>query len=138
MARAGVTFEVLGVRDLGVDLDGLRDEIRTGLGDVMRETALSIRDNAAFHAPRDRGDLADAIQAQGKGLSWRVGIVDERIESRGGTNSAHLNPAVYGVWYEVGFISRHIRRHRFMGPAVEHQEPIFNAAVDHVMEKALP
>jgi len=138
MAKAGVTFDVLGIRDLAVDLDGLRDEIRAGLGEVFRDSAFSVRDNAAFHAPRDKGDLSDAIQAQGKGLNWRVGIVDARIESRGGTNSAHLNPAVYGVWYEYGFVSRQIARHRFMGPAVEHQEPIFNAGVDRILDKALP
>lgn len=137
MARGGVTFDVLGIRDLGIDLDGVSDDIRTGLADVFRGSATSVRDHAAFLAPRDRGDLANAIQAQGKGLSWRVGVVDERIESRGGKNSAHLNPSVYGPWYENGFISRHIRRQRFMGPAVEHQEPLFNAGVDRVLDKAL-
>lgn len=137
MARRGVSFDVLGLSTLTVSLDTLRDGVRAQLSHVVGESARSIQNRAAFNAPRDRGDLADAIEAQGKGLNWRVGIVDQSIPSRGGRNTAHLNPWVYGVWYELGFKSRKIEAHPFMGPAVDAVEPVHNRKIDAVLDEAL-
>jgi hypothetical protein len=137
MGRRGVTFDVLGLTALAGDLDAVRDDTRTLLGLVVAETAKSIRDKAAFKAPRDRGDLADAIQAEGRGLNWKVGIEDRDIQDRGGKNSAHRNPAVYGVWQELGFVSRQIKSTPFMGPAVDEEEPIHNRKVDDVLDKVI-
>lgn len=137
MARRGVSFDVLGLSTLTVDLNTLRDETRAGLERVVEGSAKSIRDRAQYKAPRDRGDLADAIEAQGRGLNWRVGIVDARIPSRGGQNSAHLNPWVYGVWYELGFKTRKIDARPYMGPSVDEVEPIHSRKVDDVIDGAL-
>lgn len=137
MARRGVTFDVIGLGAFVGDLDTLRDDVRAGLAHVHGETAADVRDQAKANAPRDRGDLANAIAAQGRGLNWRVGILDQRIPERGGTNSAHLNPWVYGVWYELGFVTKKIAAHPFMGPAVDAVEPLHARKVDAVLDEAL-
>lgn len=134
MART-LTLEVLGLPDLTTSLDALRDDLRAELSGVMQRTATKIRDTAAGRAPHRTGDLARAIQAQGSGLSWRVGLVDETISSRGGRNTAHLNPSVYGVWYEFGFKTRNIASHPFMGISADEAEAGYDAAVDAVLAK---
>src|SRR5262245_42331983 len=116
MARA--TFELVGLPTFLRDVEGLSPEMRRRIAPVVRDSALFIQARARASAPVDRGDLRRAIEARGKDLTWRVGIVDIDIPSRGGRNSAHRNPSVYGVWYEFGFVHRLIKAHPFMGPAV--------------------
>jgi HK97 gp10 family phage protein len=116
MAR-GVSYELTGLRDLTAVLDRASATIRAAIVTVQRETAFAIADRARRNAPRDRGDLIHAISAQGKDLNWRVGVLDVRLSSRGGRNSAHLNPSVYGTFIEYGTVN--YPRHPFMGPAVD-------------------
>ena len=123
MAKA--TFEIVGLAGFVKDLQALMPETRQRLTPVVRDAALSIQRHAQGLAPRDRGDLARAIQVRGKELSWRVGLVDQDIPSRGGRNRAHRNPSVYGVWYEFGFVTRRIARRAFMGPAVDAEDAVF-------------
>jgi hypothetical protein len=137
MARRGVTFDVLGLSDLRVAVDALRDDVQAQLADVLEDTAAAIQARARTYAPRDRGDLARVIRYTGKGLNWRVGLSDERVASRGTKNSAHQHPYVYGIWFELGFVSRHIARHPFMEPAVNQEEPLHNARVDRVLDEAI-
>lgn len=107
---------VRGIQDL---VERATTQTKTELEKACRNTAQAVAARAKQAAPKDRGDLAASIATDGKGTSWRVGLIDRRIPSRGGDNSAHLNPSVYGVWYELGFTSRKIERHEFMSPSAE-------------------
>lgn len=118
----GALYELKGTRELVDALEKVSGEARTRAGRASAETARLIARAARAGAPRDRGDLQANITYEGKGLSWRVGIADVTIPSRGGRNSAHLNPWVYGVWYEYGFVTRQIQTQPFMRPAADAQE----------------
>lgn len=116
MAR-GVSYQLTGLRDLTAVLERASVEVRTAVERVNRDTAYAIRDRAKGYAPRDKGDLIASISVDGKGMNWRVGLRDARIPSRGGHNSAHLNPSVYGTFIEYG--TKNYPRHPFMRPAVD-------------------
>lgn len=123
MARRGVEFQLLGVGDLRVSLEGVRDEIRLRVEDALDDSAHAIQASARVNVPRDTGDLARAIQIAGKGLARFVGLADGRVASRRGRNSAHLNPWVYGLFVEFGLKHRNMAARPFMGPAVDREEP---------------
>ena len=129
---AGALFTLDGLNRLTDVLGQIPALIQKPLQRLERDTAFSIQAKARAGAPRDRGDLANAINAQQSGQSWIVGLVDASIPSRGGRNSAHLNPSVYGVWYEFGFTHRKIARHAFMLPAAQAAQPEFEAGVDQL------
>lgn len=120
MPRAA--FTINGIEGLATDLERLASTIRVSVGRANSLTATAVQHRAQELAPKDRGDLMRAIQIRGRDLNWRVGLVDQDLQSRGGRNAAHLNPSTYGVWYEYGFVSRNIAQHPFMGPASESQE----------------
>ena len=136
MAR-GATFAVIGAVGLGRDLAAVRDDVRQGLEQIVEARALGVQSRAQARAPRDKGDLIAAIQAKGRGLSWRVGIVDRTIPGRGGHNTAHLNPWVYGVWYELGFVTRQIPAQPYMRPAADEEDALFQRDVDALMSQAV-
>lgn len=130
-----VLVELQGVRGIQDLVERASKETKKRLEAACRETAAEVAWRARQLAPRDRGDLASAIKYEGRGTRWRVGVEDRRIPERGGdltrrgrrgrmvgaVNSAHVNPAVYGVWYELGFTTRRIARKPFMNPAAESQ-----------------
>ena len=116
------TFTLTGARGFETALARAGEEAKRQVERVNRETAFAVRARAESFAPKDRGDLARNISAQGKGMNWRVGVLDVELPSRGGRNTAHLNPSVYGVWYEYGFVTRKIAKHPFMRPAVDAEE----------------
>lgn len=122
MPRVGVLFELQGHRDLAAQLERVSDAIRDDVAEAVRDTAIAITRHAQTLAPKDRGDLRASISFQGKGLNWRVGILDRSLPSRGGRNTAHLNPWVYGVWYEFGFVTRNIAAQPFINPAAKAQD----------------
>jgi hypothetical protein len=126
---AGVTFELRGLRDLQGVLERASEVVRTSIARVNQDTAFAIQRLARGYAPRDRGDLINSIAVQGRDLTWRVGVLDVSIPSRGGRNAAHLNPSVYGVWYEYGFVHRKIQKRPFMGPAVDAERPRYDARI---------
>lgn len=134
MARA--SFELVGLATFVKDIEGLTPAMREACAPVVERTARRVELDAQARAPHDKGDLAASIEAQGRGLSWRVGIVDQDIPARGGTKSAHRNPSVYGVWYEIGFVTRRIEAHPFMGPARDAADVTYEsdlaAAIDGV------
>lgn len=134
---AGASFEMIGIPGLQQSLDALRDDVRARLADALEDTAHAIQATAKTLVPIDKGDLARAIQISGKGLSWRVGLEDSRIPGRGGTNSAHLNPWVYGIWYEIGFLTRNIQAQPFMQPARDREEPHHVARVERALNQGL-
>lgn len=117
MPRAAFTID--GIQGLTADLDQYTESLRIRLVAATTATRLAVIADAQARAPRDQGDLVAAIQGQGAGLIQRVGLVDEDLVRRGGHNTAHRNPSVYGVWYEYGFKTRNIAAHAFMGPAAE-------------------
>lgn len=140
MARVGAFYEIKGTFEFERELAGLAADVRIRAERASEETARAIARRARAGAPRDRGDLQANITFEGKGLSWRVGIADVSLPSRGGQNSAHQNPWVYGVWYEYGFVTRNIRTTPYMRPAAEaedapHQARI-SAAVDGAVREA--
>ncbi len=137
MARM-VEFELVGARGFEAALERASDEIRRQCERVVQDTAYRIVHRARALAPRDKGDLQSVIAAKGKGLNWRVGLLDTRFPSRGGASS-HQHPWVYGVWYEYGFVTRNIAARPFMRPAAEaeydrHYEAL-SAAIDGGLAK---
>ena len=114
-------YRMDGVRGLQLALEKGGEALRKRVSQAVDQTARQVQRAARGFAPHDQGDLVRAIQYAGKGLNWRVGLDNATIVSRGGS-SAHQNPAVYGVWYELGFVTRNIDAHPFMGPAVESEE----------------
>lgn len=137
MARLGAFYELTAVRGFERALERASDAMRRRAEQVSRETAFNVQRRARALAPRDRGDLAAHIAVDGKGLNWRVGIVDTSLPSRGGRNTAHLNPWVYGTWYEYGFVTRKIARREFMGPASRAEAPRHQAALSAALSGAL-
>ena len=140
MAARFVEFDLVGARGFEQALERASAEVRRQCERVCQDTAFRIMHRAKALAPKDRGDLVRNISAQGKGLTWRVGILDVTLPSRGGSNSAHLNPWVYGVWYEYGFVTRKIQAQPFMRPAAEDEAPKhldrLTEAVNGGLEKA--
>ena len=114
-------FTVTGVNGLKDALERGGDNIKTRVGRACEQTARNVQRGARAKAPRDKGDLIRAIQVAGKGLSWRVGIDNATLELRGGSAS-HKTPAVYGPWYEFGFVTKPIDAQPFMKPAAEDEE----------------
>jgi hypothetical protein len=115
-------YTVPNLRDFEARLERASQEERKRVEKASMTTAYNVKTRAVLGAPKDKGDLANNIAVQGKGLNWRVGVLDVSIPSRGGSNSAHLHPWVYGIWYEFGFTSRKIARHAFMQPAADAEE----------------
>ncbi len=99
------------------------------MNDLERKTAYAVKSRAQSYAPRDQGDLVNAIAAQQRGKTWVVGVLDVSLPSRGG-NTAHQHPSVYGVWYEFGFTTRKIARHAFMGPASDAEAPHWESGLN--------
>lgn len=135
MAKA--SFELVGLSSFVRDIQALTPEIRDRVAPVVERTARQIERDAQARAPRDRGDLARAIQARGRDLSWRVGVVDQDLPARGGRNAAHRNPSVYAVWYEYGFVTRRILAHPFMGPARDAAEVTYESELARAVDGAL-
>lgn len=113
-----MAWQLTGVHGFQAALERAGERARAEVTRINKETAIELRARAQAYAPKDRGDLASAITASGRGMTWRVGLADIRIEGRGGENSAHLNPSVYGVWQEYGFVTRNIKKTPFMRRAV--------------------
>lgn len=134
MARA--SYELIGLASFVKDIEGLPTVMRQKLEPVVERTAHRVATHAQALAPRREGDLASAIEAQGRGLKWRVGIVDRDIPARGGQNRAHRNPSVYGVWYELGFVTRKIGKHPYMQPAVDAASGPYEADCERAVTEA--
>jgi HK97 gp10 family phage protein len=136
MAR-GVQFEVVGLSNLKVSIDALRDDVRERIEDAIDDTAHAIQARARVNVPRDRGDLARAIQLGGKGLRRSVGLSDGNVPSRGGRNTAHLNPWVYGAFVEFGLRARKMLAQPFMGPAADHEQTAHDLRVEKALDGAV-
>ena len=139
MAKDGAIFTLGGVNQLKDVFGQIPEIIKGPLEKLKQKTAFAIKNRAQALAPRDKGDLVDAISAQKKGNTWIVGLLDVSLPSRGG-NSAHQHPSVYGVWFEYGFKTRRIERHSFMRPAAESAELDWQVGVSdlaHEIEQAM-
>ena len=133
--RALISLQgVRGIQDL---VERATARTKFELGHACRTTALAVAERAKQNTPKDRGDLAASIATDGKGTNYRVGLVDRNIMSRGGSNSAHLNPSVYGVWYELGFTTRKIDRHAFMSPAAEAEQDAHEQRISAALTTAI-
>jgi bacteriophage HK97-gp10 putative tail-component len=130
-------YTVPNLRDFTARLEVASKEIRDRVGKASQQTAINVKNRAVLGAPRDKGDLANNIAVQGKGLNWRVGVLDVSLPSRGGNNSAHQHPWVYGIWYEFGFTTRNIRRHAFMEPAATAEESAHIQRVSEALDSSL-
>lgn len=124
----GVDFELTGLVGLKAALQDAADAVRAAVARVNQNTAFAIQNRARANAPRQRGDLINAISVVGKGLTWRVGLLDVTLASRGGRNSAHLHPSVYGRFIEYGSVN--YQRHPFMGPAVDAERGRYDERLD--------
>lgn len=125
--RFAAVYELQGMRGFEAALEKASAAVRREVELANRETAYAIQRRAKSLAPRDRGDLIANIAVQGKGYNWQIGLLDVSLPSRGGSNTAHLNPWVYGIWYEFGFRTRKIAAHPFMKPAAAAEQPVHEA-----------
>ncbi len=131
MANNGVVFTLDGINRLRDVFKQIPDVIQKPLDALEQRTAFAVKARARGFAPRDQGDLINAIEAQRSGKSWIVGLLDVSLPSRGG-NTAHQHPSVYGVWFEKGFTHRKIARHSFMEPARNAEEPHWESGLDQL------
>lgn len=129
-------FTLDGVRGLKVALEKCGDSLKSRVSAANEETARAVQRAARSYAPRREGDLINAIKYEGKGLNWRVGVENVTLTRRGGT-SAHQNPSIYGVWYELGFLTRNIPSHPFMKPAADREERSHVDRVSSAVDEAL-
>lgn len=134
MAKRGVIVEINALAAFTGDLDALRDDIRERIVAAADRGVRAVQRGAQRRVPKDRGDLSNAIEVAGKGISRAVGISGDSVPSRGGHNLSHLSPWSYGEWIERGLKSRHLEAQPFMGPAADTEEPNilrdFEQAVD--------
>jgi hypothetical protein len=125
-----------GVRGLERALEKGSAELVRRVEEANQTTARAVQRTAQALAPRREGDLIRAIKYAGKGLNWRVGLENVTLRLRGG-NSAHQNPSIYGVWYELGFLTRNIQAHPFMKPAADREERSHMDRVSEAVNEAL-
>lgn len=137
MVRTGVLFEMSAARDFARDLEQASAAVKARAAAACGETSKAIATRAKSGAPKDRGDLQFFIVYEGKGLSWEVGIQDVNLPSRGGSNTAHQNPWVYGVWYEYGFVSRNIATRPYMRPAADAEQVPHLARMSEAVNEGL-
>ena len=105
--------------------------VRAELAKAVHETVQMVRQAAIARAPRDRGDLKANIIIVGRptARTQRVGVRDVDIPARGGTNTFHRNPGVYGpIAVEHG--TKHMKAHAFLKPALDAAQPWFLAALN--------
>lgn len=138
MARTGALYQLDGIRGFEADIQRASADMRAKLSSAASSTAIAIKNKAQALAPKDKGDLAANISFEGKGLNWIVGIRDVTLPSRGGKNTAHLNPWVYGVWYEFGFVTRKIQAQPYMRPAAESEDGAHRQRVESALRSSLP
>lgn len=128
-----VTWKLEGVPGL-VSVLNLADKVsKDEVGAHNQQTARALQILARSKVARDRGDLAAAIAVAGSGLTWRVGLEDKVVASRGGRNSAHLNPSVYGVFVEYG--TKRMPARAFMRPAVDQIQPRHSSGLASVVDR---
>jgi hypothetical protein len=84
-----------------------------------RTTAQLIKARARMAAAKVRRDLEQAIDIVATGREFKVGILDRDVPGRGGKNTAHRNPSVYGPWSEYGRPGQ--RAKPFMRPSADGQ-----------------
>lgn len=131
MPKASFTLD--GIQGLTAELESYDVQVRTRVALATQITRENVVARAQANAPKDKGDLTRSIQGRGTRSVQLVGLVDEDLSSRGGKNSAHRNPSVYGPWYEFGFKTRRISAHPFMGPAVDAEaQPHIDRLIDAV------
>lgn len=127
---SGVSFEIQGLPGFRAALERAVDEVRANVGKAMEESAYAIRDDAVAHiegAHTEAGDLRRAIIVEGRKLSWRVGIAETVVSSRGG-DRVHQRPFIYGAILERGSKKQGARA--FMRPAADKEESRFQQRVN--------
>lgn len=83
---------------------------------VVSPTATDVEARAVGLVPVDQGDLARAITATGRGLTFRVGLEAGPVGGRTGSRT-HQDPSLYGPMVEYGTVDTPPRP--FMRPAAE-------------------
>ena len=126
-----VKLELLGADLFRQAAKAIPGVLRQELAKAVHETVQQVRQAAIARAPRDRGDLQRNIILVGMStsLTQRVGIRDVDISSRGGKNSFHRNPGVYGA-IAVEHGTKKMTAQPFLKPALEAAQPWYVAALN--------
>lgn len=126
MAARGVVFEIQGLAGFKAALERATDDVRKRVSVAMEETAFAVKQ--AAQARVEDGDLRRSIITSGRhgGLSWRVGIGDDVLPSRGG-DRVHQRPFIYGAILEHGSKKQSARP--FMRPAADVELSRFEARI---------
>lgn len=96
-----VTTRIDGLDGLAASLRAAPRATRKLLRGLLRDSAGRVAAQAKTNAPRDRGDLQNAITVAGRGLSWRAGIASGPAPGRTGSRT-HVDPAIYGTLVHNG------------------------------------
>jgi hypothetical protein len=136
---AGVIWSLQGLAGLEAAMERASDSVRVHVGRANRDTAFAIQHRAQATVRKVRGDLAANIAVQGKGWTWRVGILDVALPSRGGGTKNpffHQNPWVYGQAVEGLLVIEHgnegFRAHPFMRPAASAEDGPYEGRIQAV------
>lgn len=138
-SRGGTLFQLDGLRGLEATMDRVSQAVRDRVADAVEDTAHAVQNRAKLNLlpHRDRGDLLRAVGISGRGLRFRVGLEDGSVPARGGTNTAHLNPWVYGQFLEYGTQHPFRPAHPFMGPAAESERPLHEQRIGRALGEAV-
>ncbi len=126
------TVLVRGLDGAGAKFDSLPDVFQRRLLEALTESASYIARDAAARCPvgsppdRHPGDLKRAIAFKVFNTRAIVGLVMDAFV-RGGKNSAHQHPAVYGRFVEFG--THNMAAKPFMRPAAEVGRVVFPSSV---------
>jgi HK97 gp10 family phage protein len=126
-----IKLELLGADLFRAAAKAIPGVLRQELAKAVHETVQMVRQSAIARAPRDRGDLKANIVLIGKStaLTQRVGVRDIDIAARGGKNTFHRNPGVYGA-IAVEHGTKYMRAQAFLLPALTAAQPWYLAALE--------
>ena len=131
MAAPKIQVYVEGVELWRQAVKAIPQVVRKQLAIAVHETVQMVRQSAMSRAPSDRGDLRANVVITGRptSLTQRVGPRDVDLPSRGGKNSFHRNPGVYGI-QGVEYATKHTRAQPWLKPALEAAGPWYLAALN--------
>lgn len=121
-----ITTELEGIGALQHALKTIPKLARAELVRLVARSSGAVFIRAIQLVPHERGDLREAIQQQGRGLSARVGIAHGDT-GRGGSGS-HADPSIYGRFVEFGSIKNQPPK-PFMRTAVDEEAVRFDGRV---------
>lgn len=116
-------IDASGMRSLSRDLRAAGEKAGPLVSLVVRKTALDTERDAKTLAPVDTGNLRSSIGTD--------------VTDTGSSVAAEIGPtADYGLFQEVG--TSRMAAQPYMGPALDRNGPLMEAAFDQIIDRMLP